>query len=203
MEYEAFFRKKCEFKIGANVPGHFPDSIYPEVAFLGRSNVGKSSIINALLNHRIARTSQAPGRTQQINFFLLAESIYLVDMPGYGYASVSKASRANLNRLIYSYLSSQENLVRLFLLIDARHGIKPIDKAILDMLQDNPVTVQIILTKIDKLNKAEKLQVMEETEKVINFYGFLHPNILSTSSKEKSGLDSLKQEIFQISTSRK
>jgi GTP-binding protein len=140
----------------------------PEVAFAGRSNVGKSSLINGLVNqNHLARASNSPGRTREVNFFVLAEKLRLVDLPGYGFARVSKTVADKFQDLGRAYLRGRVNLKRVYLLIDARHGLKSVDTEALDALDVAAVSYQIVLTKADKIKPAEVEAVVEKTQKAI------------------------------------
>ena len=144
------FDKKAEFVLGVANLEQLPCTDMPEVAFAGRSNVGKSSIINAVCSQKgLAKTSNTPGRTQQLNFFNLDNKIYLVDLPGYGYAKAPEVQVKQWQQIIFLYLQGRVTLKRVFLLIDARHGIKKADKEVMEMLDKAAVTYQIVLTKID------------------------------------------------------
>lgn len=190
---DKLFKQSCDFVIGAvNVPD-IPDLKLPEVAFIGRSNVGKSSLINALTNRKtLARTSQTPGRTRQINFFSLADKLMLVDLPGYGYAKASKKDVAGWQKLIYQYLQGRANLRRACLLIDARHGLKDTDKKIMKLLDDDAVSYQICLTKADKTKKEELDKVVKSIEDDMGNFPALHPEIVITSSRKQEGIAELR-----------
>ncbi len=198
-----FFCQPCEFIKGVvNIDG-LPDDDRVEVAFAGRSNVGKSSLINALLGRKsIARTSNTPGRTREINFFTLGEKvderIYVVDMPGYGYARASKSLVEGWNQLIHQYLRGRATLSRVFLLIDARHGLKPNDIEIMEMLDEAAVSYQIVLTKLDKLKKAEQEKVVPQVKKLLARHPASYPEVIGTSSVKSTGLDDLKQAVFGL-----
>lgn len=183
---------RVEFLAGAATLDSVPYFDLPEFAFVGRSNVGKSSLINALVNSKIARVSNTPGRTQQINFFKIANSFILADLPGYGYAKVSKETKKNWNHLIVNYLRGRVNLRRVFLLIDSRHGYKETDSDILKFLSENAVSFETILTKIDK-EQHPNLQSIEEKNQTI---AAAYPKILSVSSETKQGIEELKKEII-------
>lgn len=145
------FSKNSFFLTGASSTSHFPKTDHSEIAFIGRSNVGKSTIINILTNNKkLARVSSTPGRTQQINFFLLGQELLLVDLPGYGYAKISKKDSEKLHNLIFNYISRRKQLNMLYLLIDSRHEIKNNDLMMLKFLLKNKIPLSIILTKIDK-----------------------------------------------------
>lgn len=153
---DKLFRQNCEFVAGAATADRLPEPRLPEVAFVGRSNVGKSSLINALTyRKKLARTSNTPGRTQQINFFDLGGLLMLVDLPGYGYAKVSRSDTEAWGRLIDAYLADRPNLLRVCVLIDSRHGIKDTDLQMVGMLDNYHMPAQLVLTKTDKATKAE------------------------------------------------
>ena len=150
------FAQECNFLLGIDKLGQLPDASLPEVAFAGRSNVGKSSLINALTSRKaIARTSNTPGRTQQLNFFNLGKRLILVDLPGYGYARVSKTQVAAWTRTLKAFLRGRVTLRRVCLLIDSRVGIKDLDREMMDMLDSAAVMYQIVLTKVDKLKNND------------------------------------------------
>ena len=150
------FARECEFYNGSTKLETLPEAILPEVAFAGRSNVGKSSLVNVLTGRNtLARTSNTPGRTQQLNFFSLADRLTLVDMPGYGYAEAPKTEIARWTRLVDTYLRGRPSLRRVLLLIDARHGVKKTDEPVMKMLDEAAVSYQLVLTKADKLKPAE------------------------------------------------
>ena len=157
-----------EFILGAASPEQFPIDEHPEVAFAGRSNVGKSSAINAICRRRkLARTSKVPGRTQEINFFSLGENARLVDLPGYGFAQVPLKIKEKWQKNIQSYLSTRENLIVLVLLMDIRHPLTKLDKQMLNWASENQLPTQILLTKSDKLKRAKVRVVCAQVEKEI------------------------------------
>jgi len=167
-----------------------------EVAFAGRSNVGKSSLINALLGRKgLARISNAPGRTQELNFYGSDSPLTLVDMPGYGFAEVPKIQRAAWTRLVFDYLRGRSNLRRVYLLIDARHGLKANDTEVLDLLDKAAVSYQIVLTKADKLRPGQLAEVEAGVSAGIIKRPAAHPVVLATSSASGSGLDELRAEL--------
>lgn len=167
-----------------------------EYAFWGRSNVGKSSLLNALANKKIAKTSNTPGRTQLLNFFALSNNIHLVDMPGYGFASAPKAEREKWEALIYDYLTSRPNLKRVFLLIDARHGIIKTDREILDFLNSVPIPFQIILTKADKISASTLADIEHETFNELKNFPAAYPTLVTTSSEKGLGISLLRKTLF-------
>jgi len=190
------FAGACDFVMSVAAMDQLPAADHPEVAFAGRSNVGKSSLLNALTNRKgLARISNTPGRTQLLNYFSLAGKMYLVDMPGYGYAKVSKAQVRNWTRLIHDYLAGRASLTRVFLLIDSRHGIKPNDSEIMDMLDKNAVSYQCVLTKADKPSSAELDRVTDNVAKRLRKRPAAYPEILVTSSRNSSGIEALRAEI--------
>lgn len=193
------FNKKCDFVLSvANLKQLPPDNL-EEIAFAGRSNVGKSSLINALFGQRkLAKTSSTPGRTQQLNYFNLDNKLYVVDLPGYGFAKAPKDIVKNWQRLINTYLVGRANLRRVFLLIDSRHGIKKIDEEIMDMLDKAAVTYQIVLTKIDKISGNELEKVLTATRATLEKHTAAHVTILKTSSEKNLFLDELKAEVADL-----
>jgi GTP-binding protein len=173
-----------------------PPADTPEVAFAGRSNVGKSSLINGLVNrHRLARTSTEPGRTREINFFVLDERLRLVDLPGYGFARVSRGAARKFQDLGRSYLRGRVNLKRVYLLIDARHGLKATDTEALDALDLAAVSYQIVLTKADKIKAADVEAVTQATLAKVSKRAAAFPRVIATSSETGAGLAELRAEI--------
>jgi GTP-binding protein len=174
-----------------------PPADLPEVAFAGRSNVGKSSLINGLVGHKkLARASNEPGRTREVNFFVLDDVLRLVDLPGYGFARASKSKVKDFQNLGRAYLRGRPNLKRVYLLIDARHGLKPPDAEAMDALDEAAVSYQIVLTKSDKLRAAgEAEQVVAATAKAIAKRPAAFPRVVATSSEKGTGLPQLRAEI--------
>lgn len=191
------FAGQTVFRMGVARLQQLPPEYPLEVAFAGRSNVGKSSLLNALTGRKdIARTSNTPGRTRELNFFELADgAVALVDMPGYGYARAQKTMVKAWQSIIMGYLQGRPNLRRVFVLIDARHGIKSIDLATLDQLDEAAVSYQIILTKSDKIKKDEHDKVMAATTLAIARRPAAFPEIILTSSEKGSGIPQLRAEI--------
>lgn len=180
-----------------------PDAVCPEVAFAGRSNVGKSSLINALTNRSgLARTSGTPGRTQELNFFDVGDPaepiLRLVDMPGYGYAEAPRDLVAAWQGLIKTYLRGRPNLKRVLVLIDSRHGIKPPDEPIFELLDKSAVSYQIVLTKVDKLNATETRKVFEKTLMQMKRHVACHPEIIATSAAKAGGIETLRAAIAAL-----
>lgn len=193
------FNKKCDFVLSVANLNQLPDGDRVEVAFAGRSNVGKSSLINALFGQKkLAKTSSTPGRTQQLNYFNLDDKLYLVDLPGYGFAKAPKDIVKNWQKLINSYLVGRATLRRVFLLIDSRHGIKKIDEEIMEMLDKAAVTYQIVLTKIDKISTKELEKVLTATDRIVREHTAAHVTILKTSSEKNLYLDELKAETADL-----
>lgn len=193
------FKQPCTFVLGVAKLEQLPISEMPEIAFAGRSNVGKSSIINALTSQKaLAKTSNTPGRTQQLNYFNLNEKIHIVDLPGYGFAQAPEAIVKQWQQLIYAYLQGRVNLKRVFLLIDSRHGVKKVDSEIMDMLDKAAVTYQIVLTKTDKISAVALQKVLAETHEIVKKHAAAYVDILATSSEKKQGLDELRAEICRL-----
>ena len=191
------FARQADFVMGAAKIEQLPAPDLPEVAFAGRSNVGKSSLINALVNrHGLARASTEPGRTREVNFFLLDERLRLVDLPGYGFAKVSRTTAKQFQNLGRAYLRGRVNLKRVYLLIDARHGLKDVDKEALDALDLSAVSYQIVLTKTDKLRTAAAVEaVVEATLKAIAKRPAAFPRVAATSASSGAGMPELRAEI--------
>lgn len=194
------FTAECSFMLGvAGLNQLPPDNILGEIAFAGRSNVGKSSLINALTGRKtLAKTSNTPGRTQQLNYFNLANKLYIVDMPGYGFAQAPDAMVKKWQKMIFAYLQGRVNLKRVFLLIDSRHGIKKVDKEIMEMLDKAAVNYQIILTKSDKISAVELAKTITETNKILKDHAAAHIDIIATSSEKGRGIDELRAEIVRL-----
>ena len=193
------FAAPCRFVAGVASLSALPASELPEVAFAGRSNVGKSSLINALTEHKqLARTSQTPGRTQQINFFTLDERLMLADLPGYGYARASKERIAAWTELVEAYLRGRPSLRRVCLLIDARHGLKPSDREVMAMLDEAATVYQIVLTKSDKLRDAALDAMLEATGAEIVHHIAAHPVIVPTSARVGLGIKTLRTELSAL-----
>lgn len=170
-----------------------------EVCFAGRSNVGKSSLINALTGRKaLARTSNTPGRTQEINFFKMGEEHYLVDVPGYGFANAPLPIVEKWQRLLKSYLSGRPSLRRVFLLIDARHGPKKVDIEIMDMLSKSAVTFQVVITKCDKLKAGDLAKITQRTIESIRKFPAAYPELVQTSSAKSDGITTLRSIVAGI-----
>jgi GTP-binding protein len=193
------FARPVEFLMGAAAIAQLPEPDLPEVAFAGRSNVGKSSLINALVNrHGLARASTEPGRTREVNFFVLDERLRLVDLPGYGFAKVSRTTASKFQNLGRSYLRGRVNLKRVYLLIDARHGLKTVDGEALDALDLAAVSYQIVLTKTDKLRSQPAVDaVVEATLKAIAKRPAAFPRVAATSASSGAGMPELRAEIAE------
>ncbi len=177
-----------------------PDPTVPEVAFAGRSNVGKSSLLNALAGRNaLARTSNTPGRTQELNFFDIGDPVKfrLVDMPGYGFAKAPKDVVKKWRYLVNDFLRGRDVLKRALVLIDSRHGIKEVDRDILDMLDAAAVSYRIVLTKTDKISAAEQADVFERTVAEARKRPAAHPDILATSSEKSEGIAELRAAVLE------
>ena len=190
------FAGETDFLKGVVAMDGMPPADRLEVCFAGRSNVGKSSLINALTGRKsLARTSNTPGRTQEINFFTLAESHYLVDLPGYGFAEAPVAIVQKWQRLLKAYLSGRQTLRRAFVLIDSRHGVKPVDEEILSLLNKSAVAFQVVLTKTDKLKKGELDKVITQVSAALQKHPAAFPEIVLTSSEKGIGIPTLRHII--------
>ena len=193
------FAGECRFVAAAAELARLPPAGLPEVAFLGRSNVGKSSLINALTGRNtLARISNTPGRTRQLNFFDLAGRLLLVDMPGYGYAEAPKSEIARWTGLIELYLKGRAPLRRLVLLIDARHGVKEADAKMMDRLDKAAVSYQLVLTKTDKLRAAEGETILAATQALLAKRPAAHPFVLATSAETGAGIPELRAALAEL-----
>lgn len=193
------FAQSCDFIVGCADLGQVPHTDMPEVAFAGRSNVGKSSLINALVARKtLARTSNTPGRTQQINFFDLGGRLMIADLPGYGYARAPKASVDRWTELVQSYLVGRVNLRRILLLVDARHGLKENDRSVMMVLDKAAQPYQIVLTKIDKIKPNPLVALQNRTSNDASKYAAAHPQIMATSSQKKIGIFDLRAELAAL-----
>lgn len=190
---------QVEFLKGAVAMDGLPPPDRLEVCFAGRSNVGKSSLINALTGRRnLARASNTPGRTQEINFFTAGETRYLVDLPGYGYAEAPKSIVEKWQRLLKSYLAGRQTLRRAFVLIDTRHGIKAVDEEILTLLDRSAVTFQVVLTKADKVKTFDREAIFAQVRAALQKHPAAYPEILMTSSEKGDGIETLRAIIATL-----
>ncbi len=197
------FAGEADFIWAANSLKNLPPQGKVEIAFAGRSNVGKSSLVNALTGRNtLARTSHTPGRTQQLNFFDINGRFNLVDMPGYGYAAVDKEKVHAWTQLIHDYLRGRASLARVYLLIDARHGIKPVDEGVLETLGTAAVSYQIVLTKADELKKGELEKRLADTAEKIAKRAAAFPEVLPTSSRSAFGIPELRAGIARLLSER-
>ncbi len=193
------FMRDCVFIAGAASMDIMPSETLPEVAFVGRSNVGKSSLINAITHRNsLARTSRTPGRTQQINLFALDKQLIIADLPGYGYAKAAKEKAYGWAQCVSDYLQTRRTLKRLYILIDSRHGLKPIDHDFMSALDKAAVSYQIVLTKTDKAKKLELQGVIDKVRQETATHVAAHPEVLITSARKKLGLDELRSAILDV-----
>ena len=193
------FAQECKFVWGADKPSQLPPDSLPEIAFAGRSNVGKSSLINALTGRKsVARTSNTPGRTQQLNFFDLGARLMIVDLPGYGYAKVTKTKVEAWNSLIRMYLRGRVTLGRACVLIDSRHGLKDTDEEIMKMLDEAAVAYSVILTKADKPKPTELAQTRQKLEMQLKKHPAALPWVSVTSSETGHGIAELRAELAKL-----
>jgi len=194
------FAQSCEFVLGVAGADQLPDASLPEVAFAGRSNVGKSSLVNALTGRKtLARVSNAPGRTRQLNFFTLGERLMLVDLPGYGYAKAPRSEAKRWTDLTMAYLRGRPNLRRVCLLIDARRGVVDSDRELMAMLDAAAVPYQAVLTKCDKLSQAQLARLTDALEGELSGHGAAAPRTIATSARVPSGIAELRADLAAIS----
>ena len=193
------FARGADFLKGVVAMDGMPPDDRIEVCFAGRSNVGKSTLINALTGRKaLARASNTPGRTQEINFFTLTDTHYLVDLPGYGFAKAPVKTVEKWQRLLKSYLAGRATLRRTFVLIDARHGIKAVDEDILKLLDSSAVTFQVVLTKADKVKAKERDRILAQVRAALQSHPAAFPEIVVTSSETGDGIDTLRAIIATL-----
>ncbi|HEY6024497.1 MAG TPA: ribosome biogenesis GTP-binding protein YihA/YsxC [Pseudolabrys sp.] len=198
------FSGEWQFVAAAGSPASLPPMRGVEIAFAGRSNVGKSSLINALTGRKgLARISRTPGRTQELIFFTGGENLNVVDMPGYGYAAAAKSKVAAWTALIDAFLRGRSNLARVYVLVDARHGLKPTDSPALDALGQAAVSHQIVLTKCDALKPSELSSRIAEVEEALARRPAAFPAVLATSSRNGTGIPELRAAIVRVLDERK
>jgi GTP-binding protein len=202
-EARIFFAQQCDFVLAAADPAQFPDTKMPEVAFIGRSNVGKSSLINALTGRKgLARASNTPGRTQQVVFFNLAQRLMLVDLPGYGHAEAPRAEKDRWNELVQNYLRQRRTLKCVCLLLDGRHGAKANDLEMMTFLDRAAVVFQVVLTKIDQVRMIDRVQRLEQVKQLLVRHPAALGDIVATSAEDKAGVDGLREFlVHQLLTS--
>lgn len=205
------FAGPCDFIFASAKPDDLPPIGPPEIAFAGRSNVGKSSLLNALTNRKtLARVSHTPGRTQQLNFFALGgdgggagtERLRLVDMPGYGYAAVGKEKVASWSQLMRDYLRGRASLARVFVLVDGRRGVKPLDEEMFDLLDQSAVSYQVVLTKHDELKVAERAQALAAAADALAKRPAAFPEVIFTSAHSGEGIGALRGAVARLLSER-
>ena len=193
------FREKPEYRLSVNTVDQLPLGNKKEFAFAGRSNVGKSSLINAVTSVKgLARASNTPGRTQSLNYFESPNDFYIVDLPGYGYAAAPEKVVQSWTRLIHDYLRGRVQLSRVFLLIDSRHGVKDVDVKIMKMLDTAAVSYQIILTKADKISEKQVNIVLNTTKEIAQKHVACYPEIILTSAEKNIGIESVRAQFAKI-----
>lgn len=192
------FKTPCTFVAGAQNIERIPQYPFPEVSFWGRSNVGKSSLLNGLFGTSVARTSNTPGRTQQLNFFNLSDKLIFVDMPGYGFANVPLKIKYSWEELISTYLEGRDQLKCLYLLIDARHGFKANDIEMMNYLNQIGCIYQVVVTKTDKISLAAHQKIKEAMEETLKNHGAALPSVILTSAERKQGIYELQQSIAKV-----
>jgi GTP-binding protein len=197
------FTGEWDFVSAASSLASLPPTAGPEIAFAGRSNVGKSSLINALTGrHALARTSNTPGRTQELIFFGGHDRLVLVDMPGYGYAAAAKSKVAAWTKLIHDYLRGRATLARVYLLVDARHGLKAADDAILDALGQAAVSHEIVLTKCDQISETALAERSAAVKAAISKRPAAFPDLIATSARTGAGMENLRAAIARLLAER-
>lgn len=193
------FAQECKFLRPVRTFADLPPTKLPEIAFAGRSNVGKSSLLNALTNRKtLARVSNTPGRTREINLFDLGGKLTLADLPGYGFARVSKAMSADWRRLIESYLRGRPQLRRVCLLIDARHGANENDRTMMEILDQAAASFLVVLTKTDKLNATEVAEAVNAATALAKTHAAAHPDVFATSAETKTGIPELRAHLADL-----
>ena len=181
--------KKSDFVKSATKPSQYPDDIYLEFCFAGKSNAGKSSMLNKICNRKkLAITSKTPGRTQLINFFIINENISFVDIPGYGFANAPKNIKMSWENMILNYLENRKNISAIFIAVDIRRGIGDLDKAMIELCQNYNIKIYIIMTKSDKVSKSEKFIMKKKAQKEICNYNNIE-NIIIFSAKDGEGVN--------------
>ena len=193
------FAGETDFVKGVVAMSGLPPADRLEICFAGRSNVGKSSLINALTGRKgLARASNTPGRTQEINFFTAGETHYLVDLPGYGYANAPLPIVEKWQKLLKQYLSGRQSLRRAFVLIDTRHGVKKVDDEIMSLLDSAAVTFQVVMTKADKVKIGERDQILDQVRKALSKHPAAYPELILTSSEKGDGIETLRATIATL-----
>lgn len=197
------FAQACDFVAGAASAPALPPISLPEIAFAGRSNVGKSSLVNALTGRKtLARISHTPGRTQQLNFFALGDRLQLVDMPGYGYAAVGRAKVSAWEELVRDYLRGRASLMRVYLLVDGRHGLKPVDHTTMEAFDRAAISYAVVLTKADDVKPTTLEQNKAETLAGLSRHPAAYPDVIVTSSQTGAGIVELRTAIVQLMRER-
>jgi GTP-binding protein len=191
--------QNCEFVLGVADLWQLPTGRMPEIAFAGRSNVGKSSLMNSVLGRKdLVRVSKTPGRTRELNFFNLADQLMLVDMPGYGYAKVSDDQKQKWDKVLLKYLRGRQQLKRVFVLIDTRRGLKDSDEQLMTLLDEGAVSYQILMTKADEVKGTETFDAIQNNEKLFENHAALHPHVMTTSAHEGQGIPELRALIARL-----